>query len=120
MQTIEQTLNKYKDLNFVKRMISLGRQNPDRDKEPFVTLEGGRQIATHRMSTVNVDGDELAIPMVVQKGGGELYNFREDVDSAIDYALKTGEFINFGKDINKALNFTKNYKKAAKWPEWAR
>lgn len=105
----EGLLDQYKNLNFVQRA-----RNPEDTK--IYTPQGNPQ--THRMAAeVDENGNWYAFPTIVRKQDGTMHVF-DDNFQAMDYALKTGEFIPFQKDKNKALDFAENGYKHTPSTQW--
>ena len=88
----------HKEKNFVDRILN-------KHKYPSVDLGDGN-IATHKMAWSTVDGKNIVYPTIIWDGKAlkEL-----DDESALDHALKTGEFIDFN-DQKSADWFSKRYK----------
>jgi len=64
--------------------------NPE--KYPFIRNKDG-SISTHRMAAeVDEKGNWYAFPTIVMLPSGELYQF-EDNNQAMNYALRTGNFL---------------------------
>lgn len=100
VKKIQSILEDNKDKNFVKRIL-------DPDKFPTLDLGDG-QHATHLMAWGETDGKNIVYPTVIQGEDGKLKQLGDD--EAFDYALKSGEFIEF-KTPKEADEFSKNYKK---------
>ncbi len=82
-------LNNNSKKNFVKRIL-------DPEKYPELDLGGGKR-GSHLMSYSESDGKYFVYPTIVQKKeGGKLQKL--DDKKAFDYAVKTGEFIEFDKE----------------------
>ena len=96
-------LGSNKKLNFVDRIIN-------KDKWPVITYRNG-DIATHKMAWGEADGKAYAYPTIVYDGR-DLVELPEK--KAFDYAMETGQFIEFDKPTDAAW-FTQNYKKV--WGE---
>jgi hypothetical protein len=98
---INQTLNKYKDLNFVDRIIN-------KDKYPTLDLGDGN-YATHKMGYSTNDLGAVVYPNVIHdQESGTLVELSPD--EAYQHAMQTGEYIPFDSE-NDADWFGKNYKK---------
>jgi hypothetical protein len=98
---INSILNKNSSLNFVQRIL-----NPN--IFPVQDNQDG-SYSTHLMGYSKVGKEYLAYPTIIQRPDtGELHNFGEH-QAAIEYALKTGEYIPFGNQ-EEADWFTQNYK----------
>jgi hypothetical protein len=85
---------------FVQRIL-----RPD-SYDPLV-LSGG-DTASHMMAYSEVDGRHVVYPTVIQGESGELRKF--PFDTALDMALKSGNFIDFDT-AEEADFFSKNYKR---------
>jgi hypothetical protein len=82
-----------KQKNFVKRILKP-------DKYPNIQNDDG-SVSSHRMEYAEVDGMYIVYPTIIQeKRKGELRELQSD--SAIDYALETGEFIEFDSEEDAA------------------
>jgi hypothetical protein len=100
-------LDENKDKNFVKRILDPNQKSLD---------AGNGQRMTHKMSAeVDEKGVWSVFPTVVEiQGQLKELPLRE----AQDYAMKSGEFISFGKDKAKALAFAENgYKRGTPMDE---
>lgn len=101
-----------KDLNrFIKSSIAAnkGKNFVDRIVDPYAPSTNVMGVpATHYMSSAEVDGRNIVYPNVVQRGSGNQLQHLSP-EEAIDYALKTGEFMEFGTP-EEANNFATNYK----------
>jgi len=100
-QVIAANMNK----NFVQRVMN---PNP-----PTTTYQG--EPASHLMGYAGVDNKYVVYPNIVQgRSGNKLHIFDPELDprgdAALDYAYKTGEYIEFDKE-DDAKAFTENYKK---------
>lgn len=98
-------VNSFDNLNFVQRIKDPNRaviQNPD------------GSVSTHRMAAeVDENGNWFAFPTIVEQPNGELKEFDTNQE-AMDFALRTGENIPFGRNKAKALDFARGgYKDAA-------
>ena len=88
-----------KELNFVQRF-----KNPE--DFPYITNEGGKDISTHRMAAeVNEHGQWMVFPTIVQLPSGELHEFRDNF-TAMQYAARTGEFLN-KPNMKEATDYAK-------------
>lgn len=75
--------------------------NPE--KYPFIRNKDG-SISTHRMAAeVDEKGNWYAFPTIVMLPSGELYQF-EDNNQAMNYALRTGNFLPM-KDKDEAIKY---------------
>jgi hypothetical protein len=92
---IDNILNKNQDLNWVQRLYQ--------SNTPRIQIPGEPGLSTHFMET----GDGRVYPTVVQMPDGQLQYLG---DNAYDYAMLTGEYIQFPND-RQARRFAKNYKK---------
>ena len=101
-----------KDLNrFIKSSIAAnrGKNFVDRIVDPYAPSTNVMGVpATHYMSSAEVDGRNIVYPNVVQRGSGNQLQ-QLSPEEALDYALKTGEFMEFGTP-EEANNFATNYK----------
>lgn len=93
-------------LNFVDRI-----NNPD--KYPYIPNKDG-SISTHEMAAeVDENGNWYVFPTIVQLPNGNLHRFR-DSGLAMDYAIRTGEFLPM-KSKEQALKYSEGgYKKGTK------
>jgi len=80
--------------NFVKRII-------DPVSYPVIENEDG-SISTHRMASGEADGRHFVYPTIIQDKKGSLRQLNDD--EAWNHAMDTGEFIEFGDEI-EARNF---------------
>jgi hypothetical protein len=92
---VDRILNENKDLNWVKRLYE--------SNAPSITLPGESKPSTHFMESA----DGRVYPTVVQMPDGSLQYLGDD---AYDYAMQTGEYIQFKND-RQARRFGKDYKK---------
>jgi hypothetical protein len=76
---VRRLLTPHSKLNFVQRILQPGG----------LKLKQGEEDVTHKMAWATVDGRNVVFPTVVQQGD-KLVDLG---DGALDYALKTGEFI---------------------------
>lgn len=81
------------DKEFVQRM----------GKPDFSITNDDGSVSTHKMSTANVDNKEIVFPTIVNIDG-KLYDWSDDVEKALDFALEKNEYISFD-DPNKARQF---------------
>ena len=93
--------HKNRGKNFIRRVLAPG-------VHPVLPNENG-SVSTHSMSYAEVDGRYIVYPTVIQPNGERELRRLED-DEAFDYAMRTGEYINF-QDEAKAADYAKNYKK---------
>ena len=112
-QRDRQILENSKHLNFVRRVL-IPESNPlaleGRDPET-----GQFYLETHRMSADVVEsgplrGNWIVYPTIVEEEQGRLKRLDHRSGEAMRYALRTGEFINFGGRENEALDFSRDYK----------
>lgn len=100
------------DLNrFIKSSIAAnrGKNFVDRIVDPYAPSTNVMGVpATHYMSSAEVDGRNIVYPNVVQRGSGNQLQ-QLSPEEALDYALKTGEFMEF-RTPEEANNFATNYK----------
>jgi len=98
-------LNKHKDKNFVQRIMK-----PDAEMNPLLDEYAGPGThGTHLMSSGELpNGKGFAYPEIIQTQGGNLQRLGRR--EAMDYAVKTGEYIEFDTP-QEAEWFGKNYKK---------
>lgn len=102
---IMQTLQQHRELNFVQRILH---------PEDFHAIEiAADEFATHLMETAEVAGRFLAYPTVIFDSATQ--KLRQLGQDAMQYALQTGEFIEF-QTQEAADNFAKNYKNV--WGEY--
>lgn len=101
---INSILNVNAQKNFVQRILT-----PDQ----FPTLDlGDGNYATHKMAWATVDGKPIVYPTIIyQAGMNQLVPL--DENSALNYALQSGEYIPFDNTAD-ADWFSKNYKKVWK------
>jgi hypothetical protein len=99
-------LRRNKDKNFVKRISDPTTIDP-LDNGP------GKGFSTHSMSYASGDNKYYVYPTVVEQQGKLI---RLGDKEAIDYAIKSGESIEFD-DEKKASYFSENYKKLWESPE---
>ena len=92
----EETLEKNKSKNFVRRVL-------DPYIYPNLPNDNG-STSTHSMASGESDGKFYAYPTVVQQNGRDLTRLEDD--KAFDYAMSTGEFIQFDTD-EEAKDFAK-------------
>ena len=96
---IKDILYKNRKKGFVKRILN---------KDDYPELDNGDgSYSTHSMAYGEADGRYFVYPTIVEGEGGLQ---RLDGRAAFDYAMKTGEYIDFG-DEEDAEWFSKNYKK---------
>lgn len=100
IEKMQAILDANKDKEFVQRILM-----PQEDA-PRLEFKGGH--STHSMAADIIDGRWIVYPTVVTINGQLT---RLQVDEAQIHALDTGEFIDFGKNKELALNFSKHYKK---------
>jgi len=92
---IDRILNENKDLNWVQRLYE--------PNTPSIQISGQPGPSTHFMESA----DGKVYPTVVQMPDGQLQYLGDD---AYEYAMQTGEYIQFKND-RQAQRFAKNYKK---------
>lgn len=92
---IDKILNANKDLNFVQRLYQ--------ENAPSIMIPGQTGPSTHFMESA----DGKVYPTVVQMPDGTLQYLG---DNAYNYAMETGEYIQFPND-RQARRFGKSYKK---------
>lgn len=98
---INKTLDKYKHLNFVDRIIN-------KDMYPNLDLGNG-SYATHKMSYATNDNGALVYPNVIYDSATN--SLRELTPSdAYQHAIQSGEYIPFDLE-SEADWFSQNYKK---------
>ena len=99
LDTLTEILANNQDKNFVQRII---------DMPNYPVLEGEEEgvVHTHLMADAEVDGRYIVYPEVVQEDG-KLVNKK---DKAFQYAIDTGEYIEFPTQTSASW-FAKNYKK---------
>jgi hypothetical protein len=110
---IKETVEQNKDKEFVQRIINKnqGVQQLTVESKP-IKLADGSEIktspswATHLMAYAEADGKYYVYPEIVNQGGKLV---RLGRDEAFDYAMKTGEFIEFDTE-KEAAYFGENYK----------
>lgn len=94
--SFQQLLDEYSHLDFVKRA-----RNPN---GPQVDGMSGHP-STHIMATeVDREGNWYSFPTLVRKSDGTMHRFTDNFE-AMNYALKTGEYIPFGRDKDAAIRF---------------
>lgn len=94
-------INQNRQKNFVQRLL--------RPQEFPVLDMGPGQYGSHFMSSGSIDGKVMAYPEIVQLPGTNKLTRLSSKD-AIEYALKSGEYIPFKND-KEAEWFGKNYKR---------
>lgn len=92
---VDKILNENKDLNFVQRLYQ--------ENTPSIMIPGQTSPSTHFMESA----DGKVYPTVVQMPDGTLQYLG---DKAYNYAMETGEYIQFPND-RQATRFGKSYKK---------
>jgi len=92
---VDKILNANKDLNFVQRLYQ--------ENTPSIMIPGQTSPSTHFMESA----DGKVYPTVVQMPDGTLQYLG---DKAYEYAMETGEYIQFPND-RQATRFGKSYKK---------
>lgn len=92
---VDKILNANKDLNFVQRLYQ--------ENTPSIMIPGQTSPSTHFMESA----DGKVYPTVVQMPDGTLQYLG---DNAYNYAMETGEYIQFPND-RQATRFGKSYKK---------
>ena len=92
---VDKILNENKDLNFVQRLYQ--------ENTPSIMIPGQTSPSTHFMESA----DGKVYPTVVQMPDGTLQYLGDD---AYNYAMETGEYIQFPND-RQATRFGKSYKK---------
>lgn len=98
-------LQQHRDKNFVQRLL----HPKDYPVMQNVVTKGGVGTGTHLMSSAEVEGKNIAYPEIVQDPKTkELKRLRRK--EAVDYAVKTGEYIPFDTQ-EEAKDFGANYKK---------
>ncbi len=105
IDTFAETLNKNKDLNFVKRIL-------EPNKYPQMDNQDGT-FSSHLMASATVGGKEFVFPTIIQDKDGELKKL--SMDAAIKYALKNKEYIEFRTQEEADTFASGGYKKAAGW-----
>ena len=104
VENLMQLLSQNKEIPFVDRVI-----NPQNYPAPSIFDDSGR-MQTHFMSaTPDKDGNWYVYPNIVFENN-EYKKLNLNEDQALEYAKSSGNFISFGKDKDKAINFSKNYK----------
>jgi len=99
LDSIVEILSKNQDKNFIQRILKP-------DNFPTIPLSKGK-VGTHLMADSEIDGMYIAYPTIVFIDG-KLKHLSND--EAIDYAINSGEFVEFPTDTAAAW-FAKNYKK---------
>ena len=95
------TLTDNKDKEFVQRILF-----PDRNPAPIME---GEFAQSHRMAAeVDEEGNWYAFPTIINDNG-TLHQFQSNQE-AMNFARRTGEFIEFGSDAEAAQDFAINYK----------
>ena len=102
LDSLIEILANNQDKNFVQRIINKSSYPVLKGKGEF---EG--KVHTHLMSDTEVDGRYIVYPEVVMKDGKLV---KQEKDKAFNYAMETGEYIEFPTDT-AASWFAKNYKK---------
>jgi len=93
-------LLKNKDKNFVQRILNSSIF-------PVISNEDG-SVSTHKMAAeIDENGEWLVFPTIVSLPDGRLLDLKDN-RSALDFAKKTGEFINFGNNKDDAIPFAAN------------
>jgi hypothetical protein len=104
VENLMQLLSQNKEIPFVDRVI-----NPQNYPAPSIFDDSGR-MQTHFMSaTPDKDGNWYVYPNIVFENN-EYKKLNLNEDQALEYAKSSGNFISFGKDKDRAINFSKNYK----------
>ena len=97
---ITSILSQNMDKNFIQRILS---------PKKYPTIPWGKnKVATHQMRDAEIDGKFISYPNIIQNKEGELELLSDE--DALDYALRTGEFVSFPTQ-EKATWFSENYKK---------
>ena len=112
MSRIDDIMKQNSSKEFVKRAMV---------PEAFPSIDNGNgSISTHLMNAEIIDGRWLVFPSIVTTENG-LKNLvdGEDKSRAVDYALKTGEYIEFG-DADEAIAFSQQYKEYGRKPKMER
>jgi hypothetical protein len=103
VQNLLKLLNEYKSVPFVDRVL-----NPQQYPKPTI-FDDRENMQTHFMSAANdKEGNWYVFPKIIFEEGK--YKKFETEDEALRNALSTGNIIPFGKDKDKAIEFSKNYK----------
>ena len=90
------------NLNFVQRYL-FPSQYPDIDNK-----DGSR--SSHRMADAETDGKYVAYPTIIQDKKGKLKQLEDD--EAFEYAMQTGEFLEFPSQEAASEYAANGYKKA--------
>ena len=77
------------------------------DPSKFIQNSDGTK-STHKMASANVDGKNIAFQTIVERNG-KLEEL--DINSAIDHAMKTGEFAEFATEQDAQGYAEGGYKK---------
>ena len=82
--------------------------NPQNHK--FIMNADG-SISTHLMAAeMDRDGNWYVFPLIQEDADGNLNDYRNDFDTAMEKAITSGNFLPFGQNKDAALEFSKNYK----------
>jgi len=82
--------------------------NPQNHK--FIMNDDGT-ISTHLMAAeMDSDGNWYVFPLIQEDAEGNLNDYRNDFDTAMERAITSGNFLPFGQNKDAALEFSKNYK----------
>ena len=82
--------------------------NPQNHK--FIMNDDGT-ISTHLMAAeMDSDGNWYVFPLIQEDANGNLNDYRNDFDTAMEKAITSGNFLPFGQNKDAALEFSKNYK----------
>jgi len=82
--------------------------NPQNHK--FIMNDDG-SISTHLMAAeMDSDGNWYVFPLIQEDAEGNLNDYRNDFDTAMEKAITSGNFLPFGQNKDAALEFSKNYK----------
>jgi hypothetical protein len=82
--------------------------NPQNHK--FIMNDDGT-ISTHLMAAeMDSDGNWYVFPLIQEDAEGNLNDYRNDFDTAMEKAITSGNFLPFGQNKDAALEFSKNYK----------
>jgi len=82
--------------------------NPQNHK--FIMNNDGT-ISTHLMAAeMDRDGNWYVFPLIQEDADGNLNDYRNDFDTAMEKAITSGNFLPFGQNKDAALEFSKNYK----------
>ncbi len=102
---LKEIIEKNKDKNFIQRLM-----NPE--KYPRIERPdlGSEAYSTHLMSYSRVGDKYIVFPEIVYNPETKTLKRFGDLKKAVDYALKTGEYIPFDKEED-ADWFSSNYKK---------